>query len=199
MGSLTKNDDRKNAMADEETTKGGEAEKSGLPLEVSSSGGRPPRELVVSTSGGGKTSPGFFTIHKSGQGYWTRMGTVLGAALVALLTSQFLYIQARTWFLDASNHPRMSLVLAVVVIFLAVYSYFVYRLINKPRVVDFLIATDSEMKKVNWTTRRELIGSTKVVIVFMILIALILFGFDTFFGYFFWLIGVLQVNPFSAG
>ena len=42
---------------------------------------------------------------------------------------------------------------------------------NKPTNVDFLIATDSEMKKVNWTSRKELIGSTKVVIIFMFLIA----------------------------
>src|SRR3712207_7866772 len=47
----------------------------------------------------------------------------------------------------------------------------VLHLMNKPANVDFLIATDSEMKKVNWTSRRELIGSTKVVIVFMFLIA----------------------------
>ena len=46
---------------------------------------------------------------------------------------------------------------------------------NKPSNVDFLIATDSEMKKVNWTSRKELIGSTKVVIIFMFLIALFLF------------------------
>ena len=44
---------------------------------------------------------------------------------------------------------------------------------NKPTNVDFLIATDSEMKKVNWTSRKELIGSTKVVIVFMFLIAVV--------------------------
>ena len=45
---------------------------------------------------------------------------------------------------------------------------------NKPSNVDFLVATDREMKKVNWTSRKDLIGSTKVVIVFMFLIALIL-------------------------
>ena len=44
---------------------------------------------------------------------------------------------------------------------------------NKPANVDFLIATDSEMKKVNWTSRKELIGSTKVVILFMFLIAVL--------------------------
>jgi preprotein translocase SecE subunit len=63
--------------------------------------------------------------------------------------------------------------------------------------VDFLIATDSEMKKVNWTTRKELIGSTKVVIFFVLLIAALLFTLDLVFGYFFQLIKVLEFGPFQ--
>ena len=54
---------------------------------------------------------------------------------------------------------------------------------NKPANVDFLIATDSEMKKVNWTSRKELIGSTQVVIMFMFLIALFLFAVDEVWGW----------------
>ena len=50
-------------------------------------------------------------------------------------------------------------------------------LMNKATNVDFLIATDSEMKKVNWTSKQELIGSTKVVIVFMFVTAIFLFVF----------------------
>jgi len=58
--------------------------------------------------------------------------------------------------------------------------------------VEFLVATDSEMKKVNWTTRKELIGSTKVVIIFMFIIAMFLFTCDLIFGAFFHLVGVLK-------
>ena len=36
---------------------------------------------------------GFFTIYKSGQGYWTRMGTAAAALLLAVLTVGFLYQQ----------------------------------------------------------------------------------------------------------
>ena len=68
---------------------------------------------------------------------------------------------------------------------------------NKPRVVEFLIATDSEMKKVNWTSRAELMGSTKVVIVFMVLVSVILFFFDTFFGQLFYMLKILKVGPFQ--
>ena len=76
------------------------------------------------------------------------------------------------------------------------YAALAWYLINKPSHVDFLISTDSEMKKVNWTSRRELIGSTKVVIVFMFLIAAILFVIDLFFGYIFYLFSVLKTKPF---
>jgi preprotein translocase subunit SecE len=67
---------------------------------------------------------------------------------------------------------------------------------NRPTNADFLIATDSEMKKVNWTSRKDLIGSTRVVIAFMFLIAFFLFAVDVIFGYFFYLIDVLKNKPF---
>ncbi len=58
--------------------------------------------------------------------------------------------------------------------------------------VDFLVATDGEMKKVNWSTAREIRGSTIVVIVAAFLIAGILFGVDMVFRWFFGAIDVLQ-------
>jgi preprotein translocase subunit SecE len=72
-----------------------------------------------------------------------------------------------------------------------------WRLMNKPRNVDFLIATDVEMKKVNWTSRRELFGSTRIVITFLFMIALILFLIDIGTGTFFQLIGLLKFGPLS--
>jgi len=44
---------------------------------------------------------------------------------------------------------------------------------------------------------KELVGSTKVVIFFVILIGIILFGLDVVFGYFFQLIKVLEFGPFQ--
>ncbi len=62
----------------------------------------------------------------------------------------------------------------------------------KKGTVEFLIATDGEMKKVNWTTYREVKGSTIVVIVATFLIAGFLFGVDTIFAEIFSAIGVLE-------
>ncbi len=63
---------------------------------------------------------------------------------------------------------------------------------SNPRSSDFLIATDSEMKKVNWSTYKQIKGSTIVVIVAAFLIAGILFGIDMSFSWFFRTIDVLQ-------
>ena len=60
------------------------------------------------------------------------------------------------------------------------------------RSVDFLINTDGEMRKVNWSTKKEVIGSTQVVIVTAFLIALFLFSVDSAFAAFFRLVGVLE-------
>ncbi len=60
------------------------------------------------------------------------------------------------------------------------------------RSVDFLINTDGEMRKVNWSTRKEIIGSTQVVIVAAFIIAAFLFLIDISFQQFFQFIGVLE-------
>ncbi|HEY7086639.1 MAG TPA: preprotein translocase subunit SecE, partial [Tepidisphaeraceae bacterium] len=80
--------------------------------------------------------------------------------------------------------------------FIAAAALLSWYIMNKPDNVDFLIATDSEMKKVNWTSKKELIGSTKVVIFFMIVIAAVLFFIDVFFGYVFYWVRVLKTPPF---
>jgi preprotein translocase subunit SecE len=64
----------------------------------------------------------------------------------------------------------------------------------RPGTVDFLIATDAEMKKVNWSTRREIVGSTQVVIIAFFLIAAIIFAIDFLFQGFFELIRVIRLN-----
>jgi preprotein translocase subunit SecE len=144
------------------------------------------------------TGQGFFHIYKSGQGYWTRMGTVLGAALIAALTANFLYQHMPIWLQGAGVSAAKTKEVSVLIIggLLAGYGLLVFWLMNKPTNADFLIATDSEMKKVNWTSKKELFGSTKVVIIFMFLIAFLLFAFDIIFGYLFYAIGVLKSKPF---
>jgi preprotein translocase SecE subunit len=49
---------------------------------------------------------------------------------------------------------------------------------RKPSSVDFLIATDEEMRKVNWSTRKIILDSTQVVIFATFLIAAYIFVAD---------------------
>jgi preprotein translocase SecE subunit len=76
---------------------------------------------------------------------------------------------------------------------IAIGAAFIYYYVgHKPGSVEFLIATDGEMKKVNWSTRRDVIGSTWVVIVWSAMIAGGLFIVDMAFSRFFMLVGVLE-------
>jgi preprotein translocase SecE subunit len=141
----------------------------------------------------GGVGGGFFHVYKPGQGYWTRLCTVLTAGALVLVTAQFLYVQLlRARFNVPVPWAAGSVGALVVGAVVALWYY-----LNKPVVVDFLIATESEMKKVNWTSRKELFGSTKVVILFMFIISGLLFFVDVMFGYFFHLIGVLRNGPFG--
>lgn len=79
---------------------------------------------------------------------------------------------------------------AVVILLGAVAIYYFVGM--KPRTVDFLVATDGEMKKVNWSTRKDVIASTWVVIAFSIVLAAGLFVVDILFSEFFRFIGVLD-------
>ena len=154
---------------------------------------REPRKAQRQAAG-----PSFFTIYKKGQGYWTRMGTVIGVVLVGAFMAYNLYAYIPT-FLPEGVKPKTGTAIGfgVAVGFAIAYTIFVWRLMNKPTNVDFLIATDSEMKKVNWTSRRELIGSTKVVVIFMFLTALFLFLCDLVFISIMRLLHVLKFGYFG--
>jgi preprotein translocase SecE subunit len=83
-----------------------------------------------------------------------------------------------------------GMVVLVVILGAAAIVYFVA--MKKPA-VDFLIATDGEMRKVNWSTRKDILNSTWVVIGASVLLGLYLFGFDMLFSFFFEKIGVLDI------
>jgi preprotein translocase SecE subunit len=102
-------------------------------------------------------------VYKKGQGFWTRqMSTVAGAVLILLggIWVKDLFL-GREWFGLASQYWQAAAFLLWCSILGALLYAFIW---VKPRSVDFLVATETEMKKVNWSTRREITGSTIVVI-----------------------------------
>lgn len=74
------------------------------------------------------------------------------------------------------------------------WGVFLYWILNKARVADFMIATEAEMKKVNWPTKKEIFGSTIVVIAGTFLIAALLFLINLVFGAIFQAIGILEAS-----
>lgn len=78
---------------------------------------------------------------------------------------------------------------ALVVIAGAILGYWFIGL--RPRTVEFLIATDFEMKKVNWSTPREVMGHTWVVIGACVLLATALWLVDQALVFSFTAIGLL--------
>lgn len=145
----------------------------------------------------GSPKAGFFTIHKPNQGKPTRLVTGAVAVLLLGLTMWFLFYDFSAAFpalKDSSGVNRMWWNIVVLVLGLA-GALFAWRMVNKPANAEFLIATDSEMKKVTWTSRKQLWGSTKVVILFMLFIALTLFVIDLLFHYLFYIINVLKFRP----
>ena len=206
MASVTKGDEENKATAeadgDGEGTgakvypAGGKAAKA--PKGENDKGETKAVEYARPSTPGSVARRGYFTIYKKGQGYWTRMGTIIGAGVLGLMLAYTLYDRIPTFFTsDPALGRRVGI--GVTLGFLAVYGLLVWHLTNKPSNVDFLVATDSEMKKVNWTSRKELIGSTKVVIFFMFMIAIILFVIDIVFSWLMYIIGVLRNSPFEGG
>jgi preprotein translocase SecE subunit len=134
---------------------------------------------------------GFFTVYKKGQGYYTRLGTALCAGLLIVVLGLFVYEQTAI-FSGSQTKTIPAIATGIVVLIGALVAW---RVMNKPKAVDFLISTDSEMKKVNWTSREELIGSTKIVILFLFVIALALFLIDLIAGGVFYKMGLIKVSP----
>lgn len=89
---------------------------------------------------------------------------------------------------------RMNVIMPILLALVSLW--FAWRIVNWPVFADFLIATEAEMNKVSWTSRKRLVQDTIVVLVTVFLMTLFLFFVDIL-----WInvlswrpIGVLQVD-----
>ena len=128
------------------------------------------------------------SIYKSGQGYWTRMMSAIGAGTLVLAGVGWLWGKFEAWFQDDTVYWQGGMAVLVI----AVFGALLFWLLNKPNIADFMIATETEMKKVHWPTRKEAMGLTVVVIAGTLMIAALLFVIDLIFARVFLWMGVLQ-------
>jgi preprotein translocase subunit SecE len=129
-------------------------------------------------------------VYKPGQGYWTRMmSAVAGGVLVAFgavwAWGQLaqLDVQGEIIYFQGGAAGAILLLGGMLVYWLTYV---------RPKSGEFLIATEGEMRKVNWSSRREIMGSTWVVIAIAVLIAVVLFVVDILLSKFFQMINVLH-------
>jgi preprotein translocase subunit SecE len=150
-------------------------------------GGGPPPARPVATGDGG-----FIRWYKQEQGKWTRGGTFVGLFALILWGGLFLMQRLEIYAGDAWWQLLITRGIPLAVTVAAWFGAF-WVAYSHPKSGDFLIATEGEMKKVSWSSRREVIGSTRVVIVMTLLMAILLFVVDFSFQTLFTWAGVLKV------
>jgi len=136
-------------------------------------------------------SGGFFHQYKPEQGKNTRTGTIVAAGALIVWGAYFIWDRLQVY--EGDEWWRLLITTGIPLAFATLFGAFAWRYsFAHPKMGDFMIATEGEMKKVNWSSRKEIIGSTKVVILFTLLMAMFLFSVDLGFQKFFQIIGILK-------
>ena len=109
-------------------------------------------------------------IYKRGQGKYTRTATLVAGMLIRVLVAWYVGEQLA----DTIEYVRYGVPAAI----LAGAAVVMFWIVNRAGSADFMIATEGEMKKVSWSSKREIIGGTKVVITTTLILALLLWAVD---------------------
>jgi len=126
-----------------------------------------------------------FDIYKKGQAKYTRLCSAFGAVIVVGLGCLQLYKKLDAAELPFSRKVELWIATMVPVGLLVALVILTFWLINRPSVSDFMIAAEGEIKKVSWSSRKEIAVSTFIVILVVIIIAMLLGIVDVSFRAFF--------------
>lgn len=122
--------------------------------------------------------------YKWGQGKDTRLYSAVAVALIAAIGCYRLYEKLKAT-MDLTQTLQLWLSICIPLGLMAIVGWVVYWLSNRPTVADFLISAEGELKKVSFSSKREIAVSTTVVIVVVVLMSAMLgiadFVFDLFF------------------
>jgi preprotein translocase subunit SecE len=124
-----------------------------------------------------------FKLYKRGQGYNTRLWSGLVAFAVVVIGCYRLYEKLRVY-------DMILLETLVPTGVCVVFGILIYWLVNKPTMADFMIAAEGELKKVSWSSRREIVVSTFIVICVVLVLAVLLMVTDFGFQFLFRWIGL---------
>jgi preprotein translocase subunit SecE len=126
-----------------------------------------------------------FNIYKPGLGKYTRLYSAVALAVLVGLGCWRLYAKLVNVRWGLSKEAGFLISRLVPAALFAILGLLVYWFLNKPVVADFLIAAEGEMKKVSWSSRKEIAVSTFIVIVVVIMLAALIGLTDLIFSVFF--------------
>lgn len=115
-------------------------------------------------------------IYKPGQGKYTRLCTGFSVGIIVGFGCLQLYRM-----LNGADVNLWITAIVPVAIWVAL-SAVTYWVLNRPAVADFMIAAEGELKKVNWSSRKEVAVSTAIVIVVVFVMAALLGATDMVFS-----------------
>jgi len=130
--------------------------------------------------------------YKPDQGRMVRMACFWGLVMLLLFGCNFLHLQLSS-YVDALEDPLGGLVIPIVSIPLSgaflisalVFlggSLWIYLWQQKPKSADFLIEVEGELRKVTWPTMQDVVNSSIVVIICVVILMGFLAGSDWFLG-----------------
>lgn len=137
------------------------------------------------------------TAYKRVLGRQVRRLTILGILIVGASGVYSLFYQnmlPENWDIaipfvhNDDGSPKMFRLLpdarfTIPLLLLALTLWVAWRVVNMPAFAEFLIATEAEMNKVSWSSRRRLFQDTIVVLVCTVFMAVFLLLVDLFWGW----------------
>jgi len=128
-----------------------------------------------------------FSIYKRGQGKYTRLCSAFAAAIIAGSGCWQLFNKLEASTFGLSPRAEMWIATMVPAGLFVVLALLIVWLANKPSVADFMISAEGEMKKVSWSSRKEIAVSTSIVIIVVVFMSVLLgvtdIGFRTLFSW----------------
>jgi len=125
-------------------------------------------------------------IYKKGQGVTVRWVAVAALGALAVFGCYGLEDFVRGYTADAGLSLGFATVqwsvLVSVCAFLGAVALIAF-IVNHKRLVDYLISSETELRKVSWPTRAELKRQTVVVLVTIVIFSLVLLVADLLFAY----------------
>jgi preprotein translocase SecE subunit len=118
----------------------------------------------------------FWQWYKPNQGRRVRLTAAVTVAALAALTAMEVYV----WLTGYGVELRLAVPLVALA---AIVVGGLYAL-NLPVLAEFLIDAESELAKVSWPSRQQVLGSTGTVLVVVLILAMFLVGMDMLVGLF---------------